>query len=192
MTGDPVVTLTDDELLGRGTDPIAAAGPHAPYDLVFLDRDGTLNVHRPGYVDRPADLILLPGAAAAVRAINDSGARVVLVTNQRGVARGVLQETDLLSVQRELVRQLAVGGAHLDAVQVCPHEAGTCDCRKPASGLLALALARAPWADPARCVLFGDQDSDVRAAEGAQIRGVRLEATGLTVGALGIPGLRVV
>lgn len=186
------MTLTDDELLGRAAGPIPAAGPHAPYDLVFLDRDGTLNEHRPGYVDRPADLILLPDAVAAVRAINDSGARVVLITNQRGIATGALREADLLRVQRELVRRLAAGGAHLDAVQVCPHDTGTCRCRKPAPGLLELALARAPWADRARCILFGDQDSDLGAAASADVRGVRLGASGLTVSALDIPDSRAV
>lgn len=175
------MSLSDAELLGRGTDPIAPASPGAPYDLVFLDRDGTLNEHRPGYVDRPGDLILLPHAVAAVRAFNDAGARVVLVTNQRGIATGVLHEADLLAVQRELVRQLAAGGAHLDAVQLCPHEQATCACRKPAPGLLLTALNRAPWADPARCVLFGDQDSDLRAARAAGVRGVRVGPAGLAV-----------
>lgn len=186
------MTLTDAELLGRGTDPIAPGGPHAPYDLVFLDRDGTLNEHRPGYVDRPSDLVLLPEAVAAVRALNDSGARVVLVTNQRGVATGVLRESDLLRVQQELVRQLALGGAHLDAVQLCPHEAGSCDCRKPAPGLLAAALARAPWADPARCVLFGDQETDLAAAHAAAVRGIRVHERGLTVATTGCPPSRAV
>lgn len=192
MTSGGPVPLGDDELLGRSTAPIAPAGTHAPYDLVFLDRDGTLNEHRPGYVDRPADLILLPDAVAAVRALNDSGARVVLVTNQRGIATGALREADLLGVQRDLVRQLAVGGAHLDAVQLCPHEAGTCRCRKPEPGLITAALARAGWADPARCVLFGDQDSDLVAARSAGVRGVRVGAAGLTRADLGCPRSRAV
>lgn len=192
MTLTDDMTLTAAELLGRSTAPIAPAGPHAPYDLVFLDRDGTLNERRSGYVDRPGDLVLLPEAVAAVRALNDSGARVVLVTNQRGVATGVLRESDLLSVQQELVRQLALGGAHLDAVHVCPHDAGSCDCRKPASGLLTAALARAPWADPARCVLFGDQETDLAAARGAAVRGIRVEECGLTVATTGCPPPRAV
>lgn len=184
------MSLSDDELLGRGTDPIAPAGPDAPYDMVFLDRDGTLNERRPGYVDRPADLVMLPDAVAAVRALNDSGARVVLVTNQRGIATGALREADLLGVQRTLVGKLADGGAHLDAVQLCPHGAGTCDCRKPAPGLLTAAFARAAWADPARCVLFGDQESDRAAAAAAGVRAVLVGPIGLTRKDLGCPPLR--
>lgn len=186
------MALGDEELVGRGTDPIAPAGPDAPYDLVFLDRDGTLNEHRPGYVDRPEDLVLLPEAVAAVRALNASGARVVLVTNQRGVATGALHESDLLLVQQELVRQLTAGRARLDAVQLCPHDEGTCRCRKPAPGLLYAALERASWADPRRCVLFGDQDSDLAAARAASIPAVRVGVSGLTIAATGCPPQRVV
>lgn len=171
-------SLSDEELLGRETTPIPPAAPGAPYDVVFLDRDGTLNVHRPGYVDDPADLVLLPGAAGAVRACNDAGCRVVLVTNQRGIATGVLRTGALLTVHRALVERLAAVGARLDAVQVCPHDEGVCDCRKPLPGLLHQAFRRAHWADPGRCVLLGDQDSDLAAGRAASVPSVNVSAQG--------------
>ncbi|TWE12640.1 D-glycero-alpha-D-manno-heptose-1,7-bisphosphate 7-phosphatase [Rudaeicoccus suwonensis] len=155
------VTLSDAELLGEATGPIAAGTPTAAYDIVFLDRDGTLNVHRPGYVADPARLVLLPGAARAVARLNAAGCRVVLVTNQRGIATGRLTRAGLLLVHRTLVAQLAAQGAHLDALQVCPHDVGTCTCRKPAPGLFETALRRATWASPARCAMVGDQPSDI-------------------------------
>lgn len=166
------MSIDDEELLGRARSPIPPAGAGAPYDLVLLDRDGTLNVHRPGYVDDPADLVLLPGAAEAVRALNDAGCRVVLVTNQRGIATGALTEGQLLAVHRALVTELAAAGAHLDAIQVCPHAAGTCECRKPWPGLIEQALRRAPWAERDRCVLVGDQASDMEAAGAASMSAV--------------------
>lgn len=162
--------LTDDELLGRATTPIPPAAPGAPYDLILLDRDGTLNVRRPGYVDDPDRLDLLPGAVHAVRAFNAAGCRVVLVTNQRGISTGALTPAQLVVVHRALLVALADGGAHLDAIQVCPHQAGVCDCRKPQPGLIEQAFRRAPWADRDRCVLLGDQPTDVAAAQAARVR----------------------
>ncbi|WP_446663504.1 HAD-IIIA family hydrolase [Flexivirga sp. B27] len=177
--------LTDAELLGEERSPIPrppcpgrpprpAGSAGAPYDLILLDRDGTLNVHRPGYVADPADLELLPGAAGAVAAANRAGCAVVLVTNQRGMATGALSREELLAVHRTLIAQLAREGATLDGIQVCPHDRGTCDCRKPRGGLIREALRRAGWAAPDRCVMVGDQPSDLAAAAtaGVSARGV--------------------
>ncbi len=146
-----------------------AAG--APFDLVLLDRDDTLNVRVPGgYVTRPEDLVMLPGAAAAVAAFCDAGARTVLVTNQRGVARGLMDRDDLVAVHARLDEELAAAGARLDAAAVCTHAEGECACRKPRDGLFREALSRAPWADPARCVMIGDSAGDLTPARGLGIR----------------------
>lgn len=136
----------------------------APWDIVFLDRDGTLNERVTGYVDEPDRLILLPGAAAAVAALNRTGCRVVLVTNQQGLATGALNWPQWHAVTNRLETLLARAGAHIDRIEMCPHEAGTCRCRKPAPGLFLAALAAAPWARPARCAMVGDMPSDVAPA----------------------------
>lgn len=141
-----------------------------PWDLVFLDRDGTLNERVEGYVDRPEDLRMLPGAAAAVRRLNDSGARVVLVTNQRGLATGRLTPEAWLAVSARLEEELAREGAVLDHVEMCPHADGQCDCRKPLDGLFRRALALAPWAEPSRCAGVGDMPSDVTPADALGMR----------------------
>jgi histidinol-phosphate phosphatase family protein len=134
------------------------------FDIVFLDRDGTINTRLPRYVTTPSELDLLPGVGEAVAALNRSGARVVLVTNQRGVATGELELHQVEQVHHALRERLSRSGAWLDDILVCPHEEGTCRCRKPAPGLFEQALAAAPWADPARCVMVGDTVSDMEPA----------------------------
>lgn len=159
-----------------GPDVVLPPGPGAPFDLVLLDRDGTLNVRVPdGYVTRPEDLHLLPGAAAAVARFTRAGCPTVLVTNQRALARGLMTRSDLVAVHDRLQGRLRGEGGRLDAIVVCPHAAGACDCRKPAPGLFLEALARSPRADPRRCVMIGDMPSDLEPARGL---GMRTEQVG--------------
>jgi D-glycero-D-manno-heptose 1,7-bisphosphate phosphatase len=155
------------------------------FDTVFLDRDGTLNVPAAagGYVTAPGELVLLPGAGAAVRRLNDSGRRVVLVSNQRGVARGRMTAADLEAVQRRLHEMLAGLGARLDAAYLCPHAAGECDCRKPLPGLLLRAAAELPGVRLDRAVTIGDAESDVAAGRAAGTATVRLGPPGTSTAA---------
>lgn len=129
--------------------------------MILLDRDGTLNVRRPGHVHGPDDLELLPGAADAV-ALAASLARVVVVTNQQSVGRGDISTDGLEAVHEALRQRLArTPGAHLDKIYVCRHLAGTCDCRKPADGLFRQALADASDVDARACAVIGDEPSDL-------------------------------
>jgi len=175
--------LSDSALLGTDRAPIPPAAEHAPYDIVFLDRDGTLNRLRPGYVTRAIDLDVLPGVGVAVRRLNDAGCRVVLVTNQRGLATGALTTAQLREVHRGLVDALGQAGAWLDAIQVCPHQVGECGCRKPLPGLFEQALARARWADPSRCAMVGDRPSDLDPARSLGMRAVGVGAAGVGLAA---------
>jgi D-glycero-D-manno-heptose 1,7-bisphosphate phosphatase len=141
-------------------------------DTVFLDRDGTINVKAPEgeYVTAPESLRLLPGAAAAIRRLNDADVRTVLVTNQRGVALGRMSAADLDAVHAELARALdAEAGARLDLVLHCPHDEGACDCRKPLPGLVHQAVERVPAIDLARSAFVGDSWRDAGAAQAAGI-----------------------
>ncbi len=133
---------------------------------VFLDRDDTLMVDVP-YCRRPEDVRLIPGAAEAVRALNDAGWFVVVVTNQSGIARGYLTEEDLGKVNSELERQLSITGAHIDALYFCPHlPSAGCACRKPGIALFAQACGEHGIA-PKASVVVGDRGHDVEA--GARI-----------------------
>jgi D-glycero-D-manno-heptose 1,7-bisphosphate phosphatase len=145
---------------------------------VFLDRDGTITVER-GHVTRPEDLELLDGAAAAVRALNDAGFLAVVVSNQSGVARGLMTEDDLAGIHRRLEDLLRARGARLDAAYYCPYFTGgsvpryTRDdpCRKPGTGMVERA-ARELAVDLDASWVVGDSLSDVEMADRAGVPGI--------------------
>jgi len=104
-----------------------------PNRAVFLDRDGTI-IEDPGYLHEPDKVRLLPGAAEAIKRLNDAGFLVVTTSNQSGIARGLFPMTDYEAVQRQLGALLAAHGARLDGGYFCPHHprfTGPCECRKP-------------------------------------------------------------
>src|SRR2546422_723257 len=137
---------------------------------VFLDRDGTI-VEDPGFLHVPGKVKLLPGAASAIKQLNDRGFLVIIVTNQSGIARGLYTAEDYAAVQRRLAELLQKQGAHVDAAYFCPHHplfTGPCDCRKPGSKLfreaqqaLDIAFTRSWW--------VGDRLADVQPARPAPL-----------------------
>jgi D-glycero-D-manno-heptose 1,7-bisphosphate phosphatase len=146
---------------------------------VFLDRDGTINIKAaPGeYITSPAELVLLPGAAEAVAALNAAGLRTVLVTNQRWLSKQSADPARFAAIQDRLEQLLAEEGARLDAAYHCPHAAGSCDCRKPGAGML-LRAAREHGLDLAESVMIGDSDTDVMAGRAAGTATVLLRTGG--------------
>ncbi len=132
---------------------------------VFFDRDGTL-IEDPGFLARVEQVRLLPGAAAAVRAVNEAGRLAVVVTNQSGIARGLLTEADYAVTAARLAELLAAEGARLDAQYHCPHLpelTGPCECRKPGTLLYRRAAADL-GIDLARSWWIGDKPRDVTPA----------------------------
>jgi histidinol-phosphate phosphatase family protein len=128
----------------------------------FLDRDGTI-IQDANYVRDPNDVVLLPGAAEAVRRLNVAGIVVVLVTNQSGIARGYLDMADYRRVAARVDQLLAEKEARIDASYMCPHYpdiTGPCDCRKPGLGLYRQAIAE-HGLDPSRSMFTGDRWRDV-------------------------------
>ncbi len=173
---------------------------------LFLDRDGVLTVEN-SYVTRPEDLQLEAGAGEAVRALNAAGVLAVVVSNQSGVARGLMTEQDMADVHARLEQLLGEAGAKLDGAYYCPnHLEGTVErfsrddsCRKPQTGMIDAAV-RDLGIDLSRSAMVGDQLTDVELAERAGIPCVLVEtgkgsisfeqarATGLPVAAL-VPGV---
>ena len=131
----------------------------------FLDRDGTI-IEDPGYLHEPGKVQLLPGAAAAIRQLNEHGFLVVTTSNQSGIARGLYTAADYEAVQQHLRALLAAHGARLDGSYYCPHHprfTGPCECRKPglkqfrdAAAALGIDFSRSWW--------VGDRLSDVQPA----------------------------
>jgi D-glycero-D-manno-heptose 1,7-bisphosphate phosphatase len=146
------------------------------FTTVFLDRDGTINRPAPEgqYISAPVEVQLLPQAGQAVRRLNDAGLRVVVVSNQRGVARGFYKMSDVNAVNHRLIALLGAAGAHIDAVYVCPHEKEACQCRKPLPGLIQIAARNDPAIDLSKSVIIGDSESDVAAGIAAGIATIRL------------------
>jgi D-glycero-D-manno-heptose 1,7-bisphosphate phosphatase len=136
----------------------------------FLDRDGTI-IEDLGYLGDPDQIRLIPGAVEALQALQRAGYRLILITNQAGVARGLITERDVQRVNDGLMQRLAAEGIRFDGVFYCPHhpEQGppeyriACDCRKPGPGMIRQAV-EAYGLDPGRSVVIGDHSTDTMIA----------------------------
>jgi len=147
--------------------------------VVFLDRDGTLNVED-GYIRQLERLVLMPGAGQAVNRLNQANVAAVLITNQSGAARGYYPESHIRSLNSRLVDLLKREGAYLDAVYYCPHLAdgivaeytAVCKCRKPEIGLVEQAFADDQSLDRSFAYVVGDKSTDVELAQNIGGKGV--------------------
>jgi D-glycero-D-manno-heptose 1,7-bisphosphate phosphatase len=125
-----------------------------------MDRDGTIN-EEIGYVLRPGELRLIPGAAEAIRRLRELGLGIVIVTNQSPVGRGWITPAELDAIHDRLRELLLEHGAEVDAIEACPHAPDEgCGCRKPATGLVRRA-ASALGFDPSASFVVGDHAGDM-------------------------------
>jgi D-glycero-D-manno-heptose 1,7-bisphosphate phosphatase len=153
-------------------DPLVPGGPPRPAPrTLFVDRDGVIIEDR-HYLADPDGVVLLPRAAAALRDARAAGFRLVGVSNQSGIGRGLYDEAAFAAVQARVDELLAAAAACLDVLVYCPHapEAG-CRCRKPGPGLLEEARELLIW-EPARSWLVGDKLTDLELARRARLRGL--------------------
>lgn len=150
----------------------------------FIDRDGVLNEER-AFVHRPQDFAFIPGAIEALRLLQEAAYRLVVITNQSGIARGLYGEADYLALTEHMRARLEACGVRLDAVEYCPHlpEAPVaryrvdCGCRKPRPGMLLKAIEALDIDAPAS-FLVGDRLSDLEAGRAAGVGGCFLVRTG--------------
>ena len=140
---------------------------------VFIDRDGTL-IEEAGYLNHLDRLVFFPFTVDAVRQLNRGGFAIVVITNQAGIARGIVPEAFVGRAHQHISERLAAGGAHVDGYYHCPHHPSgvvpglsvTCDCRKPKPGLLVRAVAEMDL-DPVRSFIVGDRWHDLEAGRAA-------------------------
>jgi D,D-heptose 1,7-bisphosphate phosphatase len=150
---------------------------------VFFDRDGTL-INDPGYLNHPDQVQLLDGAAEALRELRGLGYKTVVVSNQSGVARGIVTEEMLERIHERLRELLAARGGTLDKIYYCPcHPDGVIeqyrqesDWRKPKPGML-LAAAQEMGIDLAKSWMIGDTERDVEAGRSAGCRTILISTT---------------
>lgn len=163
---------------------LAARRERLPIKTVFLDRDGVIN-REVDLLTRPDQLELLPGVTEAIKLFNNKGMKVIVVTNQPQVARGLVTESTLELIHNKMKRLLESGGAHIDALYYCPHHPETqhgegveklrkgCDCRKPASGMI-LQAKDEHKIDLRSSIIVGDSWTDTLAGQNAGIRTILL------------------
>jgi D-glycero-D-manno-heptose 1,7-bisphosphate phosphatase len=138
---------------------------------VFLDRDGTISEEM-GYINHIDRLRIFPYAADSIRRLNEAQIPVVVITNQSGIARNIFPETLVHQIHKQMIAELASGGAWIDAIYFCPHrKEDACDCRKPNPGLLERA-AREHGLDLQASWVVGDRYADVEMAHRAGGRGI--------------------
>jgi len=150
--------------------------------VVFLDRDGTLNEER-GYIRNLDDLVLIPGAASAVRKLNEAGVAAILVSNQSGAARNYYPLSHIENLHERLQSLLSKEGARLDAIYFCPHLpdgvvpelAITCACRKPEVGLVEQAFAEHPDLNRRLSFMVGDKTADLGLANNCGAKCILVE-----------------
>lgn len=137
---------------------------------IFLDRDGTINEELE-FISDTENVVLIPGSVDAIREANRLGLKVFVITNQSGIARGLIKEEDLVRVHNKLVKLLNAENAHLDAIYFCPHHPDygeppyrtLCDCRKPNTGMLKQAEAEFNI-DLKKSFIIGDRIIDIQMA----------------------------
>ncbi len=137
---------------------------------VFLDRDGVINSDRDDYVKNVGELRVFPFAPGAIKRLNDAGWPVFVVSNQQGIAKGIIAEEDLAAMEREISRQVEEAGGRITKFYYCKHLATDgCSCRKPKPGMI-LKAADEYGINLAESIMVGDTAHDIAAGKSAGCR----------------------
>ena len=163
--------LPEWEALAKASEKVLASGAR----YLFLDRDGVINRLRPhDYVKTWEEFVFLPGALTALRKWAGAFARIVLVTNQRGVGKGLMTEADLEEIHRRMAAEIFRAGGRLDAIYVCTALSDQDPRRKPQPGLFRDACRDFPEITPGESVMLGDTPSDMAFAAACGMQGIQV------------------
>lgn len=148
------------------------------HPAIFLDRDGVINENRPRYVRSWQDVTLIPQAINALRTIALLPHKIIVVTNQSPVGRGILTLAEAETINQQIQAAVQAQGGRIDALFLCPHTPDEgCSCRKPKPGML-LQAAHQYSLDLPRSIMVGDALSDVAAGRSAGVHAAALVLTG--------------
>ena len=139
--------------------------------VIFLDRDGVINKKacEHDYIKQWKDFFFLPNVEKAIKEFNELGYIVLIVTNQRGIAKRLLTRETLDEIHRNMQNHLQLFGAHIDKIYVCPHDLDECDCRKPKIGLF-LEAEKDFSIDKNQSWMIGDSSSDMIAGQNYKLK----------------------
>jgi D-glycero-D-manno-heptose 1,7-bisphosphate phosphatase len=157
------------------------------YPGIFLDRDGVIIQNRANYVRSWADVAFIPGSLAALARLKDSPYRILIITNQSAIGRGLLLPQTADEINEKMIGEINKAGGRVDGIFICPHQPeDNCACRKPRPGLI-LQAVQAWQIDLAKSILIGDNLSDLQAGQAAGVARLALVRTGLGAQQLTLP-----
>lgn len=140
---------------------------------VFVDRDGTINVDGP-YLSDPDKFIMYPGVGKGIKELNDKGYKIIVITNQSGIARGYFTEKDLADIHERMKQEFRQFNVELDGIYYCPHHPeDNCNCRKPKTGLFDKAI-KDQDIDVTKSFMVGDKNIDIVAGSKMGLRTILL------------------
>lgn len=161
---------------------------------IILDRDGVINYDSDDYIRSVEEFVPIPGSLEAIARLNRAGYRVVVATNQSGIARGYYDESTLAAMHDKLATLLAPAGGHIDGIFHCPHGPDDgCDCRKPRAGLMH-AIAARYGIDLTGVPAIGDSLRDLQAAQAVGARPILVrtgKGAGTEARGVGLEGVAI-
>jgi len=146
--------------------------------FVFLDRDGVININRDDYVKSIDEFIFLPHAINAIKKLNDLGFKIIIITNQSVINRGIMSENELKKIHFYMINELNKHDCKIEKIYFCPHRPDeNCSCRKPNLGLMKKALSDF-YIDISKSWLIGDSTSDIELANNVDLKSIKIERNG--------------
>ena len=146
------------------------------FDTLFLDRDGVINKKLEGrYVRNFSEFEFMPGALEAISKLSNVFSRILIVTNQQGIAKGIMSEADLNILHTKMQERIEKLGGKINKIYYCPHlQIMNCMCRKPNSGMIEQAIIDFPEISVKNSYLIGDSDSDIKAGKRMNLNTVKV------------------